>query len=135
MNSFPWWNSFTWWNGVGWPSFVENSHGSASPWAEAAGGASRQRTVRMKPGAALGRVFGCKGRVQALCVGDLVHGPTRGSCGCLALGLGRACGAQGGVAHWARASGRDRRGRAAQGRAVSAGARRGQWCATAEASG
>ena len=108
MTSFAWWNSFTWWNGFGWPSFVENSHGGASPWAEAAGGASRQRTMRAWHGAALGRIFGVEGHAQALRVSDSVLGTTRSPRVRLALRLHGARGAQAGVAHWAGATVRDR---------------------------
>ena len=133
MSSFAWLIGSILRPGFRWPSFVEDSHGSASPWAEAAGGASRQRTMRAWYDAALGRVFCIEGRAQALRVGDRVLGPTRGSCVCLALGLRGARGTQAGVAHWASTAGRDSRGRASRGGAVTAGARRGQWCAATEA--
>ena len=133
MNSFPWWNGFTWWNGFWWPSFVEYSHGSASPWAEAAGGASRQRTMRRWHSAALGCMFRGEGRAQALCVGDGSLGTARGSLVCLALRLDVARGTQAGVAHWAGATVRNGSGRAGRGGAMTARARWGQWCSAAEA--
>ena len=133
MNSFPWWNGFTWWNGFWWPSFVKYSHGGASPWAEAAGGASRQRTMRAWHSAALGRIFGVEGHAQALRVRDSVLGTTRGTRVRLALRLHVARSAQAGVAHWAGATGRYGPGRAGGGGAVAARARWGQRRAATEA--
>ena len=96
-----------------WPGFVKDRHGSASPWAEAAGGASRQRTMRMQPGAALGRVFGFEGHAEALGVGNSsepvsAHSPRVS----LALRLRGAGCTQSGMAHWAGAAVRNGVGKA-----------------------
>ena len=89
--------------------------------------------MRVWHGAALGRIFGVAGHAQALRVRDGVLGPTRGTRVRLALRLYTTRGTHAGVAHWAGAAGRYGPSRAREGGAMTARARWGQWCATAEA--
>ena len=103
LSSISWLIRISWPGIVAWACFMKGRHDSASPWAEATGGASR-RTMGTWHGAALGRVFGVKDRAQAFRVSDGVLGTTRGPHVRLALRLQGARCAQASVAHWAGAA-------------------------------
>ena len=129
MNSFLWPSDVTLWYSIWWSCFVKHGHGGASPWAEAAGGASRWTWN----GATLGRVFGIKGLAPALRLRNRVLGATRGPRGRLALCLRGARGAQSSVAYWAGATVRNGVGWVSWGRALASVARWGQRRSAAEA--
>ena len=67
-------SSISWLIRVSWPSvflwtcFVKHRHDSASPWAEATGGASRWRTMGTWHSAVSGLMFSFNGHVEALAI-------------------------------------------------------------------
>ena len=105
VSSISWLIRFTWLGLFAWISFVKYRHGTAYPWAEATGVASRWRTMGGWHSAVSRRLFSFKGLGKALlvCGGGEPVAACRAHFG-LSVGLCLAGSVQRCVAHWAGAA-------------------------------